>query len=497
MSLMATFKKTHSFFVYLSLSYLAVYAVCAILLYIVHTRVISKSTRAFDRDDIRSESLEYAEILRDNKSGNWLAEEVALENLPPSTLFAIRLLSPDGKVLYAAQQPTNFALPGCWKKPAPAASEPLPQDGWQEIYLPDHKRYLQMKSTRLPDGRVLQVAESTSREQVQQSVLFRTALVFFLLASLFSLGSGLWMIIMTLKPIKQITAEMSRILEFGTTDANSLSIGSPISELNALGSFFVQMNQKNAKLIRAMKDTLDNVAHDFRTPLTRIRSAAEFALNAREPAASREALLRILEGIVDDCDAARIQLQNLLDIRALESGFITLDTQRFDLKNTVSEIADLYTVMAEDKDIELRTELPECDVLIDGDPAQLSQAFANLIDNAVKYTPRGGHIRVTLETTPSQILFTVADSGIGIPEDEHALIWQRLYRSRSARAEKGLGLGMSIVKTIIDAHGGTIALTSTPGHGTTFVVALPPHTTAPATRRVSADRTTAKPEPQC
>ena len=93
---------THSLFTHLSLSYLAIYAVCAALLFVINARVISASSRAFDRQDVRSDSLEYVEILGHDNSGNWLAEEVAIENLPPSTLFAIRILSAQGSVCYAA-----------------------------------------------------------------------------------------------------------------------------------------------------------------------------------------------------------------------------------------------------------------------------------------------------------------------------------------------------------------------------------------------------------
>ena len=467
-------KKAHSFLVYLSLSYFAVYAVCAVVLYHINTRVTSASARAFDRDDIKSESLEYAEMLRKNSAGNWLAEEVSIENFPPSTLSAIRLLTPDGHVINAASQPKDFAFPGSWDKTqATGAHAYQKKSGWREIYLPAYKRHLQLESTELPDGRILEVAKSTAREHAQDGILLRTSLAFFLLASFFTLGNGLWMMAIALRPIRQISADMSKLIEGGACVTGTTPVNSRISELNTLGRFFELLVRKNATLITAMKDTLDNVAHDFRTPLTRIRSAAEFAINTREPPISREELLRTLADIIDDCDTARIQLQNLLDIRAMESGFVKLDDQRFDLKRTVSEVANLYTVMAEEKNIDLRTELPEHDVPIDGDPAQLSQAIANIIDNAVKYTPREGHILITLEARQEHVLFTVADNGIGIPEDEHALVWQRLYRSRGARAEKGLGLGMSIVKAIVDAHGGTVTFTSAPGQGTTFVLTLP------------------------
>lgn len=466
-------KRKYSFFVYLSLSYLAVFGLCALILYLVNSRILSESAREFDRDDIRSDSLEYAEILHNNTSGNWLAEEVAIENFPSSTLFAIRVLNTDGRVVYAASQPKDFAFPGGWNTRQVQSSNAIPKDGWREIYLPAYQRHLQLKSTRQPDGRVLQVAKSTSREQALDGRLIRTSLTFFALASVFTLTNGLWMFIITMRPIRHLNADMSRILASESCEADTVPIRSRIAELDALGCFFDRVVHKNAALIAAMRDTLDNVAHDFRTPLTRIRGAAEHALRARQPPSTQETLLNVLGGIIEDCDTARLQLQNLLDVRAMESGLLKLDIRRHDLKKIVLEVADLYTVMAEDKGVNLHTALPDGEVLTDGDPAQLSQAVANLIDNAIKYTPRGGSVRVELESGQGLVRLTVADTGIGIPEDEHALVWQRLYRSRNARAEKGLGLGMSIVKTIVEAHGGTITFSSALGQGSTFVLTLP------------------------
>ena len=473
MSSTAKPEKAYPFFAFLSLSYVAVYAVCAIALTFVNSRIFSDSAREFDREDIRSDSLEYCEILHKNTSGNWLAEEVAIENYPDSTLFAIRVLGADGRIAYAASQPKDLAFPGGWGTQKTQVSRPLPKDGWREIYLPSYKRYLQLKSTLLPDGRVLQVAKSTIREHALAGRLIRTSLAFFLLATLLTLGNGFWLLVITMRPIRRLNTDMSRILSSESGEAGSVRVRSRIAELDALGGFFDRVVRRNAALIAAMRDTLDNVAHDFRTPLTRIRSAAEHTLRAREPPATQEALRCALENIIEDCDTASLQLQNLLDVRAMESGLVRLDSQRFDLKALVSEVVDLYAVMAEDKGIDLQTAFPDDEVLLDGDPAQLSQAVANLIDNAVKYTPRDGSVIVTLEDAQGLIRLTVADTGCGIPEDEHALVWQRLYRSRNARAEKGLGLGLSIVKAIIEAHGGTVTFISAPGKGTTFTVTLP------------------------
>lgn len=463
--------KTYSLFTHLSLSYLAVYAVCTFVLYFINARVISNSARAFDRQDVQSDSLEYAEILSHDNSGNWLAEEVSIENFPPSTLFAIRILDAHGAIIYSASQPDDFAFPGGWNTldtpPRP------PKEGWQTPYLPAYNRHLQLKTTLLGDGRFLQVAKSTERENIQHLTLRRTSFFFFLLAALFTLINGIWIKAIMLNPIQQIAKEMSAITQHGTFDAHVRPVSSRIAELDTLGRLFNLLLQKNATLITAMRDTLDNLAHDFRTPLARIRSAAEFTLNAKSPPPSREALLNTLADIIEDCDTAHLQLQNLMDIRAMESGVVKLDIRPFDLKATANEIIDLYAVLAEDKNIGLDTELPDGSVPVEGDAPRLSQAIANLLDNAVKYTPCGGHIRIILAQTDGNVILTVADTGIGIPEAEHALIWQRLYRSRNARSEKGLGLGMSIVKTIVESHNGTVTFSSTLGRGSTFVMTLP------------------------
>ena len=465
-------------FFYLSASYLLVYAVCALFLYFINARVISRSARAFDRQDMESKSLEYAEILRNNRSGDWLAEEVALENFPASTLFAIRILDADGSIAYAASQPKHLAVPGGWEKSPCNSAQPLPIAGWGEVLLPAFARHLQIKTTRLEDGRTLQVAKSTDPEYSHHHTLSHASLIFLLLASLFSLATGFWMMAITLRPIKQITSEMASIIQTGAFDHGVSAINSRIAELNTLGEYFNLMVRKNAKLIEAMRDTLDNLAHDFRTPLTRIRGAAEISLNSAHAHAAtpeNEALLSTLADIIDDCDNARIQLQNLMDIREMESGCVKLDTRPVEVKRMIAEIADLYAVLAEDKDIVLNLDLPKGEVSIDGDHNRLSQVLANLVDNAVKYTPRGGQVRIALEANAEMIRVTVADTGIGIPEEDQALIWQRLYRSRNARHVKGLGLGMSIVKAIVDAHGGSVTFTSASGQGSAFVLTLPVH----------------------
>lgn len=460
-----------SFFTFLTASYLAVFVVCSLLLYAISRHLIAESARAFDRDDVRYDSLEYAEILHNNPSGQWLAEEIAIEHNPASTLFAIRILNPDGTIAYAASQPADLAFPGGWQ--VRRTDRPPPAAGCREVYIPAYHRYLQLCTTWLADGRILQVAKSTKREHRQKRIVRSIVLSFLTFASVFVIGTSVVLMLLTLRPIRNLTALMSSIIQTGKAEPAVSPARSLIREFDTLSGCFNQLLTKNTALIRAMEDTLDNVAHDFRTPLMRLRSVAESTLALTETQQSREMLTGTLAGIIEECDIARLQLQNLLDVRSMESGVVKLDVRPFDLRATLLEVVDLYSVLAEDKALTLSFDAPDVPVLIEGDQARLSQVFANLLDNAVKYTKRQGRVDLCLVAHPDHVLFRITDSGIGIPESEHALVWRRLYRSPVARSEKGNGLGLSLVKVIVEAHGGAVELRSSLGKGTTVSVTLP------------------------
>jgi two-component system phosphate regulon sensor histidine kinase PhoR len=133
----------------------------------------------------------------------------------------------------------------------------------------------------------------------------------------------------------------------------------------------------------------------------------------------------------------------------------------------------MYSLIAEENAITLTTEFPAEDIEIEGDKNRVSRIFSNIIDNALKYTPQGGKVCMSLFKTEEEVVTTVTDNGIGIPEEELSLIWQRLYRGEKARQTgKGLGLGMNIVKTFTEAHKGRVEVESSE-QGTSFTVTLP------------------------
>jgi methyl-accepting chemotaxis protein len=267
-----------SFTFYLGMGYLVVYALCAGGFFFLSSRVITQSARGFDRQDALAESEELAEILNQNRNGNWLAEEVTLARYPPSTIVIVRVIGPGGNVEYAVTKPQSVEIPE-WRTYQASPQTALPKEGWSEYYLPSLHRYIQVHTLRLSDRRILQVGKGSFLEVDQKAMMARNLLLFMVLSTLLSLVSGVFMMFVTLRPIHRITAIMSHIIETGAFEKGAPPVKSQIAELDTLGQLFTVMTEKYANLIRAMRDTMDNVAHDFRTPLARIRGASELALH--------------------------------------------------------------------------------------------------------------------------------------------------------------------------------------------------------------------------
>ena len=286
--------------------------------------------------------------------------------------------------------------------------------------------------------------------------------------ALLGLAGGWYLTRRGLAPIRALAAAARDVSVSGELSRRvpERDTGDELAELTVL---FNRMLDRNERLVRGMRDALDDVAHDLRTPLTRLRGGAEIALRDPDPAAAREALADCIE----ESDRVLVLLRGLMDISEAETGIMRLDRADVALARVAEDAIELYAHVAEEAGVALAL-APGADApVVHADAARLRQAIANLIDNAIKYTPRGGQITVEVAREGGEGVVRVRDTGEGVPPEALPRIWDRLYRADPSRSRQGLGLGLSLVRAIVAAHGGRVDVASEPGAGSSFVIALP------------------------
>jgi signal transduction histidine kinase len=165
-------------------------------------------------------------------------------------------------------------------------------------------------------------------------------------------------------------------------------------------------------------------------------------------------------------------LTALMDITEAEAGVMRLKLEKTSVPALLTSVVELYELVAEEKRITITTDFPAtCEAVVDA--TRMRQAFANILDNALKYTPEDGKVRLSCAVESAGVTVRVRDTGMGIPPEEQPRIWERLYRGDKSRSQRGLGLGLSLVKAIVEAHYGTVTVQSKPGEGSEFIVNLP------------------------
>ena len=327
---------------------------------------------------------------------------------------------------------------------------------------------LEIKTLLLDSGHLLQIGASTEERFSLQLIFLRVFSTVFIFLILISFASGVYLSSRSLQPIRKLNSAITSIIKTGNMSARIPESGTG-DELNDLVVSFNTMLGRIDQLISGMRHTLDNVAHDLKTPMTRFRGVAELALSGKgNPESYKEALS---EGLVQS-EHILSMLNAILDIAAAESGLMKLNTEKVNLKDIILEVLEPYQYIADEKQVYIEKKLADTTV-IECDPGKIRQAAGNLVDNAIKYTGEGGCVSVqTFRNDSGRVCLRIADSGPGIEPDDLPYIWDRLYRSRKIADKPGLGLGLSIVKAIVEAHGGTIAAESTPGRGSTFTICV-------------------------
>ncbi len=244
----------------------------------------------------------------------------------------------------------------------------------------------------------------------------------------------------------------------GEIVAGDLSRRVPVTnahdEFDTLAESLNRMLDRIERLMAGVREVTDSVAHDLRTPLTRLRNRLEDTLRHLDPA---DGHANEIEAAMRETDQIITTFNALLLIAEADAGVMRGALAKIDLAPIVGDMAEFYSPLAEENGVTLEIK-PAGSTVIEGNRSLISQALANLIDNAIKYTPEGGHIAVWTAMTPQGAELTVADTGPGIPPSQRAHVIERFVRLETSRNSPGTGLGLSLVAAVARLHGAALAL---------------------------------------
>ena len=302
----------------------------------------------------------------------------------------------------------------------------------------------------LPGGYQMLVGHDVQERQDVKSLMMRGLIAAVVLTLLLGLGGGFWMGRRILAQAGAISAVATQIMRGDLSQR--LPVRDADDEINTLAREINTMLDKIEQLTLGMRTVLDSAAHDLRTPLNRLQASAEGAMSTLTPGSAER---RVLEHVTVEVDRMRSTLDALLRIALAETG--TVAREQVDLSELVGSVVELYAPVSEERGIVLESSVaPGAHVL--GNRQLLAQALANLLDNAIKFTPDGGHIRVALDGSGGAPQVIVEDNGPGIPADKREVVLGRRVRLDEARDFPGSGLGLSLVAAVTKLHGAHLVL---------------------------------------
>ncbi|MDB4354071.1 HAMP domain-containing histidine kinase [Akkermansiaceae bacterium] len=321
-------------------------------------------------------------------------------------------------------------------------------------------------SQELDDGTILQIGKNSSGAEAvirHFHSLFWKALFPIVITGFFL---GLLIGFQSMLPTRELGKTIQRILRKGKV-GERVYCRHGARELRQLSASFNQMLDHQEAQTDAMRQSLEGLAHDLKNPLTRLNATLETALQDAPPPHQH------IHQSLEECDLVLGILGTLLEIQSLELGTAQLGKAPVNMTSVIRETLDVYEFMAKEKEIAFEFEAQD-GLQVMGDQALLFRMMTNLVDNSVKYSPKGATISITAKQEAKTITVRVHDQGPGIPEAEREKVWVRLFRGQHAHGQNGFGLGLAIVRSIVEAHQGTVEILSPPsGTGAILQISLP------------------------
>ena len=358
------------------------------------------------------------------------------------------LVSPRGRILRG-----NLGqVPAAVKARETVAEFHLPPDAQVIDRAGDPVHVVRAHIVKLRHGYHLLVGQAMNETQELERNLLLSLLAGLGSTLLIAAVGGLWMGRSVLRRIDSISRTAGEIMAGDL--GRRVPLGPRDDEFAALSRRLNAMLDRIESLMTGMREVSDNVAHDLRTPLTRLRGRLEVTLlEARDPAQYREAM----EQAIADADGLLRTFTALLTMAQLQSGARRMADAEVDLAEVCRDVAELYEALAEHNAVlfDLSTDL---EIAVRGDRELIAQAVSNVLDNALKYTPSGGAVSLSVFRDRDAVVVAVRDTGPGIPEEYRDRVFERFSRLDAARSRPGNGLGLTMVRAVMVAHGGDVVL---------------------------------------
>jgi heavy metal sensor kinase len=453
----------------LSLWYAGIFTLSSLAAFVVFYFLVASLVQRHIDEEVSKEISEFSSLLAakgvDAVKANvhFEAESSGVEKM------FFRILSPDGDVL-ASSAMSSWSNVGARR----AALKRLAggEDRvFETLTVPGQEHSIRVGYGVIGPGMIMQIGHSLGEIEDFMGIVRRIFGTSLALLMIVAAVVGWFMARRALEGVEEVTQTAIEISK------GALDLRVPVKErgdeIDRLATTFNGMLDRIHALITEMREMTDNIAHDLRSPITGIRGIAEMALTSRGSLHEYEAMAA---DTIEECDRLLEMINTMLDITEVEAGAGRLRMEEVDISTLVLEACELFQPMAEDKGITLVSSA-RADHSVRGDVRRLQRMVANLLDNALKYTPSRGMVTASVHEKDDMVVISVTDTGIGISENDLPHIFTRFFRCDQSRTQAGTGLGLSLARAIAEAHGGSVAVSSSPGKGSAFTVTLPgrPH----------------------
>jgi len=375
----------------------------------------------------------------------------------------IKITSPDNTVL-ASSDMTN------WKDIPVFDSTAIPRAymHFESFIAADHQGEIRIAHQKMHDGNVITIGMTTESDASFLSAFIDVSMTTMFLAVIIGSIASWYISRGAMFGVERVRLTASSI---GREDISTrVPIGREGLEVQNLASTFNAMLDRIESLILELKDVTNNIAHELRSPLTRMRGIAEGVLTEK---LGNQDFQDMAATIIEECDHLSGIINTMLEIAETDSGVTSIQWENINLTALVRKAHEIFLAVAESKQISFVLDIPESDLFIIGDTVRLRRCISNILDNAFKYTPQGGSVVISTREASGHVEISVTDTGEGIDEYDLPRIFEKFYRSDKSRSTPGNGLGLSLVQSIVKAHGGVVTVTSKLGEGTSFKVRLP------------------------